>query len=93
MNFGMTNQTKQEQSSRIVHTAYECVAGETVRYRLLEREGRFTLRMVYLLDEVELSLGKDFARAAVLFEALRKGSVTPCTAKDVLEDLFLIVGE
>ena len=80
------------QQPRTVHTERVSIAGNIARYRLTERDGVFFLQIVYMMDEVNLSLGRDFATAASLFGALCKGTVTPCTARDVLEDLMLITG-
>lgn len=71
-----------------IYTAREHVANRPAVYRLLEGDSKFYLEVCYGDERALLPLGQSFARAAAIFERFRQGTVTPCTAKDVLSDLL-----
>lgn len=65
------------------------LAGYDVCYRLFERSSHFVIEITLDADCRRSDVGKSFSHAAHLYELLVEGEVTPCTMRDVLEDLAL----
>lgn len=84
------NLTARDEKASVIHTACRHVAGSMAEYRLLREGDAFLLQVAYGDERIEIEAGYDFARAVTLFEALRCGGVTPCTAGDVVRDLNLL---
>ena len=83
------NLMEREEKASVIYTARHRVAGQMAEYRLLKEEELFLLELAYGEECVRVEASDDFACAASLFEALRRGCVTPCTARDVVRDLLL----
>ena len=66
----------------------ECAAlkKRSVYYRLLETHVGYLIEICLGKEQLRLPAGESIARAALLYERLVKGTVTPCTAWDVWED-------
>lgn len=56
-------------------------------YRLLEAPGIYLIEVTLGLETVLLSIKESKKRATLLYERLLRGTVTPCTARDVWRDL------
>ena len=66
---------------RIVFERYE------VYYRLFGADCTYLIEVTLGCESAFLPAGESLVNAAGLYEKLVKGTVTPCTAKDVWEDL------
>ena len=65
------------------------LAGHKACYRLFERGSRFFIEISFDADRSQAEVGDSFSRAAYLYDLLVEGEVTPCTMRDILEDLAL----
>ena len=65
------------------------LAGHEACYRLFERGSRFFIEISFDADRSQAEVGDSFSRAAYLYDLLVEGEVTPCTMRDILEDLAL----
>ena len=78
--------SKLRREARTVCAHTLVIAGEEASYRLLERTPQYFAECTYGCERLTVPLGQSFSRAAMLFEMLWRGEVTPCTVIDVLED-------
>ena len=66
--------------------------GFWVLYRLLSAGESFLVEVTLESETVLLAVGRDKDMAVLLYQRLVRGSVTPCTAEDIWEDLCIECG-
>ena len=66
--------------------------GFWVLYRLLSAGERFLVEVTLESETAMLTVGRDKEIAVLLYQRLVRGSVTPCTAGDIWEDLCIECG-
>lgn len=67
--------------------------GHALQYKLWERTPQFFVEVTFAEDRCLLEVGQGFARAAKVFDLFVSGTVTPCTASCILEDLAVADAE
>ena len=67
--------------------AHVAADGFWVLYRLLSTGESFLVEVTLESDTVLLATGRDRDMADILYQRLVRGSVTPCTAEDIWQDL------
>ena len=78
---------KGEVTWRVLREEVRLIAHDAIRYRLLEARPQFSAQIKFKQELCLLPLGERFSDAALIFEMLVCGLVTPCSAPYVLEDL------
>lgn len=84
------DRTMESDSKMILACREKSLLGEDVRYILFAAEKNgisFYVTVEYSGDSVTIYLGSSINESVQIFNALCDGTVTPCTATDVVSDM------
>lgn len=74
---------------RVLQEATLLVGGNRIHYRLFSLAAQYLLRMEGEGESCVLDMGDTLSTAAYVFESFVRGRVTPYTAEEVWEDLYM----